>query len=331
MSLVHSNISIFVPHLGCPNNCSFCNQHHIARTSIIPDEKTVEDAVAVAKSSPRYNPATTEIAFFGGSFTAIEREYMLRLLSAAKHFVDAGDVFGIRVSTRPAAVDGEVLTLLRNYGVTTIELGAQSMSDEVLSMNERGHSAQDVRDASLLIKQFGFTLGLQMMTGLYGSDDETDIYTAREQISLSPDCVRIYPTITLKDTRLATLYNDGKYVPPSLQHATELCSEINEMFRKNGIAVIRLGLHTIDEKAYVAGPWHPAFKELCDAAVYRKAIEEKLLLKGKYDVFVCPTELSKAIGLKRSNIEYFKEKGFSLTVKPDDTLKKYDVLVKGCE
>lgn len=331
MSRAHANISIFVPHMGCPNMCSFCNQHHIARTSTIPDSKAVADAVNLAKHSKGYDPNVTEIAFFGGSFTAIDCDYMVSLLAAAKAFVDAGDVYGIRISTRPDAIDVKRLQLLREYGVTTVELGAQSMCDDVLSMNRRGHTAEDVKNASRLIKDFGFSLGLQMMTGLYGSCDEKDIFTARELIALAPDCVRIYPTVTLKDTRLAQLYKEGKYTPPTLESAVELCCVIGRMFRDRHIPVIRLGLHTIDEDSYIAGPWHPAFKELCDSAVYRKAIDVQLGKAKGYTVFVAPGEISKAIGQKRSNIMFFEKKGYSVSVKADERLKPYDVIVKGCE
>ena len=331
MSVGHSNISIFVPHLGCPNMCSFCNQHHIARTSEIPLKDDINNAVTVAASSKKYCCENTEIAFFGGSFTAIDREYMISLLDAAKVYVENKTVSGIRISTRPDAINPEILSLLKEYRVTTIELGAQSMDDTVLNLNKRGHSVKDVENASKLIKSFGFSLGLQMMTGLYGSDREKDIQTAKSIIALKPDCVRIYPTITLKDTHLEKLFLDGKYNPPTLDESVELCSYINALFLEAGISVIRLGLHTIDETAYVAGPWHPAFKELCDSRVYRKNIADRLQNKGVYNVFVNSMELSKAIGQKRENILFFEKQGYTIYVKSDDSLKKYDVLVKGCE
>ncbi len=331
MSSIHSNISIFVPHLGCPNKCSFCNQHHIAGTCDIPTAESVKYAVEIAKRSKKYNPSETEIAFFGGSFTAIEREYMLSLLKAAKVYVDNGDVSGIRISTRPDAIDSEILVLLKEYGVTTIELGAQSMDDRVLMLNQRGHTAEDVSLASNLIKKFDFSLGLQMMTGLYGSDDETDINTAKQIIDLSPDCVRIYPTITLKNTKLGELYNSGVYEPPMLEDSVKLCVKINAMFEAAGISVIRLGLHTIDENAYIAGPWHPAFKELCDSFVFREKIASMLSEKGRYQVFVNPSNISKAIGQSKQNILYFKNIGYDIQVKKDDSLNINECIVKGCE
>ena len=166
MSSIHANISVFVPHLGCPNMCSFCNQRYIARTEEIPTEATVINAVNIAMGSKNYSAENTEIAFFGGSFTAIDKDYMLRLLGAAYPFVRDKKVAGIRISTRPDAIDEEILNILKNYGVTSIELGAQSMCDAVLQMNNRGHTVTDVINASKLIKEHGFSLGLQMMTGL---------------------------------------------------------------------------------------------------------------------------------------------------------------------
>ncbi|MBO5020232.1 MAG: radical SAM protein, partial [Clostridia bacterium] len=161
MSAVHSNISIFVPHIGCPNKCSFCNQRYITGVCKAPREKDVVSAVAAAKKSPKYNPETTEIAFFGGSFTAINRNYMMGLLEVAYRFVKSGDVKGIRISTRPDAIDEEILEILKAHGVTAIELGAQSLVARVLKMNNRGHTAQDVVNASKLIREHGFELGLQ--------------------------------------------------------------------------------------------------------------------------------------------------------------------------
>ncbi len=331
MSVKHSNISIFVPHLGCPNKCSFCNQHYIARTEKIPTADDVVEAVNIAKQSKNYNPKTTEIAFFGGSFTAIDRDLMLTLLRSAAVFVRDGSVSGIRISTRPDAIDEEILTLLKEFGVTTIELGAQSMCESVLSCNDRGHTVSDIERASQLIKAHGFSLGLQMMTGLYGSDEQKDIETAKRIIKLAPDCVRIYPTIVLKNTRLADLVESGEYAPQQIDKAVELCVKLSCMFDSASIPVIRLGLHTIDEDAYIAGPWHPAFRELCEARSFRDKIEAKLSKKGAYEVSVNPRDLSKAKGQSKSNIDYFSNIGYNVKITASNDVSKNDVLVKGCE
>ena len=184
MSNKHSNISIFVPHIGCPNKCSFCNQRYITGVCKAPRAQDVIDAVNTALNSPNYDAKTTEIAFFGGSFTAINRSYMTSLLETASQFVKDGKVAGIRISTRPDAVDDEILNLLKEHCVTAIELGAQSLNDRVLKLNNRGHSSEDVFKASELIRKHGFELGLQMMTGLYADSDSSAVKTAEKIIGI---------------------------------------------------------------------------------------------------------------------------------------------------
>lgn len=328
MSTAHSNISIFVPHIGCPNMCSFCNQRYITGVHKAPTTNDVVDAVNIAVKSKNYEPTSTEIAFFGGSFTAINRNYMLELLKTAYEFVKNGVVSGIRISTRPDAIDDEILTLLKRYGVTSIELGAQSLNDKVLQSNNRGHTAQDVINASKLIKQYGFSLGLQMMTGLYNDSDEFAIYTAKKIIELNPDTVRIYPTIVLKNTDLAALYSDNKYKPQTLEEAADLCSELLLMFDKTNIKVIRLGLHSIEENSYVAGPWHPAFSEICYSKIFLKNAESLLTEKGSYTLYVNPSSVSKMIGQRKENINTLNNIGFDCVVKSDASLGGYDIRVE---
>ncbi len=329
MSVKHSNISIFVPHLGCPNQCTFCNQRHIACVSVVPTEDTVHSAVKTAKESRNYNSKTTEIAFFGGSFTAIDREYMCELLSAAKVYVDDGTVSGIRISTRPDAIDKEILETLKKYGVTAIELGAQSMSDSVLKLNKRGHTVKDVCVSADLIKQYGFSLGLQMMTGLYGSNDNLDLLSAEKIIELKPDTVRIYPTIVLQDTDLEELYKNGEYAPQTLDAAVDSVSKILLKFKQENINVIRTGLHTIDMGKFVAGPWHPSFKELCDARIFLNTALGLLKNTGEYEIYVNDKSLSKMIGQKRENIQKLENLGYKCKVFTDKSLGEYDLIIKG--
>ena len=328
MSTAHSNISIFVPHIGCPNMCSFCNQRYITGVHKAPTTNDVVDAVNIAVKSKNYKPASTEIAFFGGSFTAINRNYMLELLKTAYEFVKNGVVSGIRISTRPDAIDDEILILLKQYGVAAIELGAQSLNDKVLQSNNRGHTAQDVINASKLIKQYGFSLGLQMMTGLYNDSDEFAIYTAKKIIELNPDTVRIYPTIVLKNTDLAALYSDNKYKPQTLEESAYLCSELLSIFGKANIKVIRLGLHSIEEDSYIAGPWHPAFSEICYSKIFLKNAENLLTEKGSYTLYVNPSSVSKMIGQRKENINTLKNLGFDCVVKTDVSLGDYDIRVE---
>lgn len=324
MSRTHSNISIFVPHIGCPNKCSFCNQRYITGACWAPGSKDVEKAVAAAKGSKNFDSKTAEIAFFGGSFTAINRNYMTELLKAAERFVKDGTVKGIRISTRPDAIDGEILTLLKEHSVTSIELGAQSMNDRVLRMNNRGHTGGDVERASRLIREYGFELGLQMMTGLYGDSDNSAIKTAERLVALKPDTVRIYPTIVLKDTDLAALYADNIYKPQTLDNAVSLAAKLYKMFTEKGIRVIRLGLHSIEENAYIAGPWHPAFSELCQSQIMLTGVLTRLQEKGKYNIKVAKSAVSKMTGQGRKNIIFLKSRGYDCRVLADEELSGLD-------
>lgn len=328
MTAGHANISVFVPHIGCPNMCSFCNQRYITGTFKAPLKSDVVDAVETAVKSSRYDTHNTEIAFFGGSFTAINRNYMTELLKTAYTYVKNGTVRGIRISTRPDAIDDEIISILRSYGVTSIELGAQSMSARVLKMNNRGHSVEDVVRSSEMIKQAGFELGLQMMTGLYGDTDELALKTAETIIKLSPDTVRIYPTIVLKGTDLAALYSDNKYQPQTLEDAVSLCTVLYKKFTDNGIRVIRLGLHSIENEAYIAGPWHPAFSELCQSQIMLEKALETLAEKGKYIIYVSSGSVSKMVGQKRKNINTLKAKGYDCRIKATPELKDFEIRVE---
>lgn len=308
--------------------CSFCNQRYITGTCKAPHGSDVEAAVKTAVESGKCSPENTEIAFFGGSFTAINRTYMVELLKTASAFVEDGIVSGIRISTRPDAIDNEILGILKKYHVTSIELGAQSMDDRVLKMNNRGHTAEDVVNASRLIKEEGFSLGLQMMTGLYGDSDGQAVKTAEEIISVKPDTVRIYPTIVLKGTDLAALYADGIYRPQTLDKAVRLASGLYCMFENAGVRVIRLGLHSIEKDAYIAGPWHPAFSELCQSQIMLNRLLANIHEKGKYTVFVSPSSVSKMIGQSRKNIIFLKTRGYDCKVQPDDSIKGLDLKVR---
>ena len=328
----HANISIFVPHNGCPNNCSFCNQKAISGQSKSATAQDVFNAVNVALSH-NCNPKNTEIAFFGGSFTAIEREQMVSLLTAAKCLLDRYGFAGIRVSTRPDFIDDEVLSLLKKYGVTSIELGAQSMCDDVLALNRRGHTAEDVRRASGIIKNYGFSLGLQMMTGLYGSNFEKDYFTAQEIIKLHPETVRIYPTVVLKNTYLAELFENGEYLPPNAEGTVPFAAHLLTEFEKEGIRVIKLGLHSSEtvEGDMIAGAYHPAFRELCEGYIFLDKIQEKLKSKdtGKeYTVFVSKKSLSKAKGLNKRNEKALKNQGFYCKIKGKEFLDEFEIEVE---
>lgn len=323
-----ANIAIFVPHNGCRNQCSFCNQFSITSQQEQPTAESVRRTVEKALVYLGNGAKDAEIAFFGGSFTAIERSYMTELLEAAYPYVKDGSIGGIRVSTRPDAVDDEVLEVLKRYGTTTVELGAQSMCDDVLSINRRGHTAADVVSAAKRVKAHGFSLGLQMMTGLALADDRKDMETCEALIALRPDFVRIYPTIVLKSTYLAQLFHQGEYLPQTLENAVDLCCRLVERFEEENIPVIRLGLHTIDEDAYVAGPWHSAFGELCKSRIFYNKVIAKLSRKGTYNLYVSPRMVSKAIGQNRSNITRFSANGMDVSVCSDVKLKDDEFIIE---
>lgn len=268
-----------------------------------------------------------EIAFFGGSFTAIDRSYMLQLLETAKKY---NSIYkGIRISTRPDYIDSNVLQILKNYGVTSIELGAQSMCDEVLALNERGHNAAQVRTAARLIRNTGFSLGLQMMTGLYGSDFNKDIYTAKELISLQPDTVRIYPTVVMKQTKLEQYMLSGLYQPYTLEQSVTLCADLIQRFEKASIRIIRVGLHYTDsliENGYCEN-YHPAFRELCESKIlYQRFIEQtKAVHSKRIDVTINPKSLSRFLGQKKSNCKKWQKEGYEINILFDDTLGKFEL------
>lgn len=327
----HINVALFVPHNGCPNQCSFCNQRAISghRNQVEPSD--VDKAVQIALENPESKGG--EIAFFGGSFTAIERETMVSLLSAAYRYVENGSFKGIRISTRPDAVDEEICEILKTYGVTAVELGAQSLDDRVLMLNKRGHTADDIAKATKLLQKNGFETGLQMMTGLYGSTDEDSIETARKIIGLNPDTVRIYPTVVLENTELCELYRKGEYHPQGVEEAAELCAELLQMFEEAGIKVIRTGLHSGGdvEGGFVAGAYHPAFKEICESKIYLRKVTELIrenkIPEGKIEIRVSPKAVSQMTGQKKANIEALKKLGYEAKITADESIEKYKVYI----
>lgn len=329
----HINVALFVPHEGCPHACSFCNQKTISGKTKPLTLTDIDEAVKTALSTADCNKG--EIAFFGGSFTAIDRDYMVSLLERAKQYIDKGFFAGIRISTRPDCISEEILDVLKHYGVTAIELGCQSMDDEVLRLNKRGHTAEDVINAAGLIKSYGFELGVQMMTGLFGDTQEKCLETAEKLISLEPDTARIYPTVVLEGTELARLYKEGRYTPQSLEDAAQLCAELLMMFRQKGIRVIRLGLHSGGnvEEGYVAGAYHPAFREICESEIYLKkvmdAIDSGRVQKGEIEITVGKRYVSMLTGQKKANINYLKDRGYTCKILQDETLEKYEIIVRG--
>ena len=313
----HGNLALFVPHLGCPHRCSFCDQRAITGVQRLP---APEDVRALCKEAAQKTGRSLELAFFGGSFTCIDRQSLLSLLEAARPFLGAG-ISGIRISTRPDAVEGEMLSLLKARGVTAIELGAQSMSDAVLKKNGRGHSARDVAEAAERVRGFGFELGLQMMLGLDGAEESDDLATARALIACRPDTVRLYPALVLRGTGLAERMRRGEYRPLTLEEGVRRTARVMELFGEApDIRIIRVGLHpsrSLEEKL-LAGPYHPAFRELCEGELMLSRLLRQIGngdLSGRtVTVAAAPGELSRMLGQKRCNAAEIERRGARLRV-----------------
>ncbi len=329
----HINIALFVVHKGCPHMCSFCNQRSISGSL---NDLTAEDVHSAAKTAmaslSESEASGGEIAFFGGSFTMVERGYMISLLEAAYEYIRKGIFKGVRISTRPDGITPEICGILRGYGVTAVELGAQSLDDRVLLMNERGHTAKQVEDATVMLREFGFEVGLQMMTGLYGSEDSDSVETAQKIVELMPDTVRIYPTVVIKGTKLHELMKSGKFVPKGIDETVDLCAKLIPMFENAGIKIIRVGLHSGGNvgEDYAGGAYHPALRELCEGRIYYNNALSVLKKNGKgsYILNVNPREISKMTGQKKENLLKLREKGYDCTVRGAEGLAKYEIEIQ---
>ncbi len=305
------NLPIFIPHRGCPHDCAFCSQKKITgiETDVTPDE--VRSLIKTFLSTINEDKSSVEAAFFGGSFTGMDLSVQEGFLKVASEFYP--QISGVRLSTRPDYINEDVLTLLKKYGVTTVELGVQSSNDTVLEMNDRGHTFDDVIKASEDIRGAGISLGHQIMLGMYGSDPEKDMLTVEDVVALKPSCVRIYPVITLRDTKIHKYFEEGKYKPYTIEQAAQLAKWAVARFREQKIEVIRIGLHSSEDlesdASIVAGPYHPAFGELVESLIYRDKMEKQYNGKDKIFEFVCRKgDISKAVGHKKMNKLYFKEK-----------------------
>jgi radical SAM enzyme (TIGR01210 family) len=328
-------IPIFVPHLGCPNDCVFCNQKSISGQMKMITKEDVKNTIEFYLSNFKEKEAYIEVAFFGGSFTGIDEKLQEEFLSAAYEYIENGKINGIRISTRPDYINKSILKRLKKYKVRTIELGVQSANDYILKRSGRGHTFEDVKKASKLIRWNGFNLGHQMMVGLPESTRIDEINTAKQLIKLKPKMVRIYPVLVIKNTKLEKELNNGKYEPIPLVQAVETCKEIYKMFVQKNIEVIRIGLQNTDEisspenekSQVIAGPYHPAFRQLVESSVWYDIILEKikkLNIKVKeVEVTVHPSEVNNVVGHKRENVLKLKNTyDVILKVRQDKEMKK---------
>jgi histone acetyltransferase (RNA polymerase elongator complex component) len=306
-------IPFFIPHAGCPHQCVFCNQKSITGKSALPDPSSLPSTISsyLATASPE---VPVQVAFYGGSFTALPLEDQKRFLGAVEPFIAAGRVKSIRLSTRPDAVTPGILALLKHYHVRTIELGAQSMVDEVLLLSGRGHTAAHTASAVTLLRERDFFVGLQLIPGLPGDTAARFHETVSRVISLKPDFVRIYPALVIRDTPLAELYLTGKYAPLSLDDAVDICRVAMERFEAAGITVVRAGLQPTEELerpgTVLAGPWHPAFRQLVESSRFlesMRALLEPGNASAPVTFAVNPADISSAIGQNRRNIHAIRE------------------------
>jgi histone acetyltransferase (RNA polymerase elongator complex component) len=332
---MHFNIPVFIPHLGCPFQCIYCNQKYISGTIQPPDVEEVHAIILQKLSTIDSKNATVEVAFFGGSFTCLSKSEQEKYLQAVQPYIRDNKVHGIRISTRPDYIDESNLQLLREYHVTTIELGVQSMNDRVLMSAGRGHAAADVVNASDLIRKGGFGLGIQTMIGLPEEGKEESEYTASRVIDLKPDCVRIYPVVVLKDTELERLFSEGKYEPMALEHAVERVAKVLRMYINNDINVIKVGLHP--SEAYesggklVAGPFHPAFREMAMSCLWKNEFNEYFLQQHittkeykDISITVPSSQYNYAIGYEAENKNHFKKYFNRVRFIRSDTLNRLE-------
>lgn len=329
MSKNYYIIPIFVPHEGCPHNCVFCNQDRITGAYDEVTAKTVEGTIHEYLGTIQNKDATIEISFFGGTFTGIREEKQRELLEVAKEFKDKGLIDKIRLSTRPDYIDEYILTYLKEYGVNIIELGVQSLDEEVLKKSGRGHSVEDVSGASKLIKEYGFILGHQIMPGLPGDTFEKDIMTAKESIGMKPDICRIYPSLVIKDTPMEKMYNAKEYIPYSLEEAVKISKTIYDMYRKNKIQVIRIGLQPTESiaegKDVVAGPFHPSFRELVEGSLLVDIILENMKEEKNVVIAINPKDLSKLYANKKVYFNKFKQENKNVSVKQDEVIRRGNI------
>ena len=332
----HINIPLFIQHMGCPNQCVFCDQRAITGAPSFCYEKVTKDIESVLSTA---GEAECEIAFFGGSFTGIDRTLMINLLNIAQSYVESGRVKGIRMSTRPDYISEEICDILSKYTISQIELGIQSMSDDVLIASKRGHTAEQTKIACRLLNDRGVSFGGQMMVGLPGSNSESEIETAKAICAMGAESTRIYPLVVFRKTPLADMTARGEYVPLSVEEAVERAANVYEVFLGNNVKCLKIGLHETEslhnEASYLAGPNHSAMGELVKGEIYRRRIIEKTGalydIKNKILLIEAPKgSTSKIIGQKGSNkrkiIDELGVKNIKILEKQD--LMEYNIYVK---
>lgn len=325
----HYNIPVFISHFGCPNSCVFCNQKKIngRETDIsLKDLKNIIDTHL--KTLPK--KSIKQVAFFGGTFTGISMDLQKEYLKVVKEYIDRGDIESIRISTRPDCINIDILKQLKKYKVKTIELGIQSLDNEVLDATDRRYDEGIVENSCKLIKEFDFELGVQIMVGLPCSNLEKDYETAKRCLKLSPDIARIYPTLVISGTELQRMYLRGEYKPLNLEEAIERTKKIYCLFELNGVNIIRVGLQASEdltsEGVILAGPFHPAFRELVLNKIYYNFLKKIYQKEGKLNIELNEKLISKVVGQKGINKRKFRP-NFKIKISSD--LNEKNIKING--
>jgi histone acetyltransferase (RNA polymerase elongator complex component) len=337
---LHLIIPIFIMHRGCPHRCIFCN---VRKTAGNHPERLSEDAFCETVNkylgSSKERPDRVQIAFYGGNFTGMEKAEQIEFLTFARLFIKKGVVNNIRISTRPDCIDTDSLDMLKAFDVTTVEIGAQSMVDEVLNLANRGHSSADVANSMKLLKERGFETAMHLMVGLPGDIRSSFENTVEKTIALQPDSVRIHPTLVFEDTDLAKAYLNGNYAPLSLHEAVELCKFALRKFEEACIPIIRLGLHTTREMetpgSIIAGPHHPAFRSFVEESLYFDMASSLLAaerVKNRAVTFILsPKDVSSFRGHKNKNLQRLKKRfglaDIRVSVDPCQTRRSLNIMI----
>lgn len=304
-------LPIFLPHRGCCQDCLFCNQKVMAGEAPSPEavRKLIETALHHFPSCS--DERERQVAFYGGSFTLMLQKDQISYLKEVQPFLTAGRLNSIRLSTRPDALSEETLGVLKKYGVKTIEVGVQSMSDKILFLSRRGHTAKDSASAILRLRAWGFEVGVHLMIGLPGDSCDDFLHSLDRIIELSPDFVRIHPTLVLRGASLEALWKDGKYSPLPLDEAIRWLKKGVLKLEKASLPLARMGLQptTALTEDLLAGPFHPALRQLADSAIFYDMAENLLEnhLNGSSPVFLChPKDLANLTGQRKENLQRLK-------------------------
>ncbi len=332
MSKSYYIIPIFVPQEGCPHKCVFCNQDRITGLDEQVTKETVRSTIEDYIKTIDKKDATLEVSFFGGTFTGIEEKKQREFLQIAKEYKDKKIIDKIRLSTRPDYINEHILDYLKEYTVDIVELGVQSLDEEVLKKAGRGHNVKDVEMASALIKKYNITLGHQIMPGLPGDTFDKDIETVKKSISMKPDICRIYPSLVIKDTPMEIMYNRKDYIPYTLDEAVYISRIMYEMYISNNINVIRIGLQPTDAiaegKDVIAGPFHPSMRELVVGSLISSKIIENFKGLKEITIFINPKDVSKLYANKKIYFNTIKKYIKNINVIQDKKVLKNSIVVK---